>query len=152
SPRRTTRSRSPCARSRASSPSGQGAAGQQAKASTGSEASQRNEGGGTAEQRRDRCGRAWGQMVAPARRLRRRSPKGSRRSVREISAELTRSDFVSRSGNPAEQRLSRECSESFDRSSRLFRRTALGSRGTPICFPKESVTRRDLFGEPFTRW
>jgi DNA invertase Pin-like site-specific DNA recombinase len=41
-----------------------------------------------------------GQMIAHARRLRRKSPKGGRRSLRDIAAELARLGFVSRSGRP----------------------------------------------------
>lgn len=41
-----------------------------------------------------------GQMITLARKLRRKSPKGGRRSLRTISAELAAAGFVSESGNP----------------------------------------------------
>jgi len=41
-----------------------------------------------------------GEMIALVRKLRRRSPKGGRRSLREISAELAKVGFVSHSGRP----------------------------------------------------
>ena len=41
-----------------------------------------------------------GEMIALVRKLRRRSPKGGRRSLREISAELAKVGFVSQSGRP----------------------------------------------------
>lgn len=41
-----------------------------------------------------------GQMIAHARRFRRKSPKGGRRSLRDIAVELARLGFVSRSGRP----------------------------------------------------
>ena len=41
-----------------------------------------------------------GEMIALVRKLRRRSPKGARRSLREISAELAKVGFVSYSGRP----------------------------------------------------
>lgn len=41
-----------------------------------------------------------GQMIALVRRLRRRRPKGGRRSLRDISAELARVGFTSESGKP----------------------------------------------------
>ncbi|MEY9498995.1 DNA invertase Pin-like site-specific DNA recombinase [Bradyrhizobium elkanii] len=41
-----------------------------------------------------------GEMIALARKLRRRSPKGGRRSLREIATELAKSGFISKSGRP----------------------------------------------------
>jgi hypothetical protein len=41
-----------------------------------------------------------GQMIALAKKLRRKTPKGGRRSLRAISAELARAGFVSQSGKP----------------------------------------------------
>lgn len=41
-----------------------------------------------------------GRMIAMARRLRRRSPKGGQRSLRTISAELAQAGFLSRTGKP----------------------------------------------------
>jgi hypothetical protein len=41
-----------------------------------------------------------GEMIALARKLRRKSPKGGRRSLREISAELAKAGFISWSGKP----------------------------------------------------
>ncbi|UQR63672.1 hypothetical protein LRP30_44470 [Bradyrhizobium sp. C-145] len=41
-----------------------------------------------------------GQMIALARKLRRRSPKAGRRSLRDISAALADAGFVSESGKP----------------------------------------------------
>lgn len=41
-----------------------------------------------------------GAMIAMARKLRRKSPKAGRRSLREISAELAIAGFISRSGKP----------------------------------------------------
>jgi DNA invertase Pin-like site-specific DNA recombinase len=41
-----------------------------------------------------------GEMVAMAKRLRRKSPKGGRRSLRAIADELARSGFKSESGKP----------------------------------------------------
>jgi hypothetical protein len=42
----------------------------------------------------------WGEMIAPGRKLRRKSPKAGRRSLREISAELAKARYLSRSGKP----------------------------------------------------
>jgi hypothetical protein len=39
-------------------------------------------------------------MIAPAKKLRRKSPKGGRRSLRVISAELAEAGFVSCTGKP----------------------------------------------------
>jgi hypothetical protein len=39
-------------------------------------------------------------MIALARKLRRRTPKGGRRSLRDISAALAETGFVSESGKP----------------------------------------------------
>jgi hypothetical protein len=41
-----------------------------------------------------------GRMVALAKKLRRKSPKGRRRSLRAIAAELEKAGFVSSSGKP----------------------------------------------------
>jgi hypothetical protein len=41
-----------------------------------------------------------GQMIALARRLRRKSPKRGRRSLRAIAAELANAGFVSSTGRP----------------------------------------------------
>lgn len=41
-----------------------------------------------------------GQMIALARKLRRKSPKGARRSLRVISRELAAAGFVSETGKP----------------------------------------------------
>jgi DNA invertase Pin-like site-specific DNA recombinase len=41
-----------------------------------------------------------GQMLALARKLRRKSPKGGRRSLRAVAAELAKAGFISRSGQP----------------------------------------------------
>lgn len=41
-----------------------------------------------------------GRMIAMARRLRRRSPKGGQRSLRTISAELAQAGFLSQTGKP----------------------------------------------------
>jgi hypothetical protein len=41
-----------------------------------------------------------GEMIALARKLRRKSPKAGRRSLREISAELAKAGFISRTGKP----------------------------------------------------
>jgi hypothetical protein len=39
-------------------------------------------------------------MIALARKLRRKSPKSGRRSLRDISAELAKAGFISSSGRP----------------------------------------------------
>jgi hypothetical protein len=41
-----------------------------------------------------------GQMLALARKLRRKSPKGGRRSLRAVATELAKAGFISRSGQP----------------------------------------------------
>jgi hypothetical protein len=48
-----------------------------------------------------------GEMIALVRKLRQRSPKGGRRSLREISAELAKVGFVSHSGRPVSASMAR---------------------------------------------